>query len=161
MVKLASSLCIYCSESYEIDTYKLPAKPIGLSRQGLLPGRLQLPWPIEIDPARIRFAGIRLVPMTTLFLSGATVGLALPVVWRYQWSSLLGAALNLLLPSLGLASITFLLLVAHQLSRAFDRDLAGIDAVVGPTAARCLHLAVLRSARTLHRPGAAAHAESV
>ncbi|MFZ3221274.1 MAG: ABC transporter permease, partial [Rhodoferax sp.] len=51
--------------------------------------------------------------------------------WRYLWSRPLGAALNLLLLSLGLASITFLLLVNHQLNRAFDRDLAGIDAVVG------------------------------
>jgi len=51
--------------------------------------------------------------------------------WRYLWSRPLGAALNVLLLSLGLASITFLLLVAHQLSRAFDRDLAGIDVVVG------------------------------
>ena len=32
---------------------------------------------------------------------------------------------------MGLASITFLLLVAHQVERAFDRDLAGIDVVVG------------------------------
>ena len=51
--------------------------------------------------------------------------------WRYLWSRPLGAALNVLLLSLGLASITFLLLIAHQLGRAFDRDLAGIDVVVG------------------------------
>ena len=51
--------------------------------------------------------------------------------WRYLWSMPLAAALNLLLLSLGLASITFLLLVSHQLSRAFERDLAGIDVVVG------------------------------
>jgi len=51
--------------------------------------------------------------------------------WRYLWSRPLGAALNVLLLSLGLASINFLLLVAHQLGRAFDRDLAGIDVVVG------------------------------
>ena len=36
-----------------------------------------------------------------------------------------------LLLSLGLASITFLLLVGHQLHKAFERDLAGIDVVVG------------------------------
>jgi putative ABC transport system permease protein len=36
-----------------------------------------------------------------------------------------------LLLSLGLASITFLLLVSAQLSQAFDKDLAGIDVVVG------------------------------
>lgn len=51
--------------------------------------------------------------------------------WRYLWSRPLAAALNLLLLSLGLASITFLLLVSHQLSHAFERDLAGIDVVVG------------------------------
>lgn len=51
--------------------------------------------------------------------------------WRYLWSRPLGAALNLLLLSLGLASITFLLLVSFQLNRAFDKDLAGIDLVVG------------------------------
>jgi putative ABC transport system permease protein len=51
--------------------------------------------------------------------------------WRYLWSRPLGAALNVLLLSLGLASITFLLLVSFQLSRAFERDLAGIDVVVG------------------------------
>ena len=57
--------------------------------------------------------------MKTLFLA-----------WRYLWSRPLGAALNLLL-SLGLASVTFLLLVSHQLNTAFERDLAGIDVVVG------------------------------
>lgn len=51
--------------------------------------------------------------------------------WRYLWSRPLAAALNLLLLSLGLASITFLLLVSHQINQAFDRDLAGIDVVVG------------------------------
>lgn len=51
--------------------------------------------------------------------------------WRYLWSRPLGAALNVLLLSLGLGSITFLLLVGIQLSKAFDRDLAGIDVVVG------------------------------
>ncbi len=51
--------------------------------------------------------------------------------WRYLWSRPLGAALNLLLLSLGLASISFLLLVSHQLNKAFERDLQGIDVVVG------------------------------
>ena len=51
--------------------------------------------------------------------------------WRYLWSRPLGAALNVLLLSLGLASITFLLLVSYQLDRAFEKDLAGIDVVVG------------------------------
>ena len=51
--------------------------------------------------------------------------------WRYLWSRPLAAALNLLLLSLGLASMTFLLLVSHQIDSAFERDLAGIDVVVG------------------------------
>ncbi len=55
----------------------------------------------------------------------------LALSWHYLWSRPLGAALNVLLLSLGLASITFLLLVGHQLSQAFERDLAGIDVVVG------------------------------
>lgn len=55
----------------------------------------------------------------------------LALAWRYLWARPLGAALNVLLLSLGLASITFLLLVSAQLAKAFDRDLAGIDVVVG------------------------------
>ena len=51
--------------------------------------------------------------------------------WRYLWSRPLAAGLNVLLLSLGLASLTFVLLVSHQISRAFERDLAGIDVVVG------------------------------
>ena len=58
--------------------------------------------------------------MTTIFFA-----------WRYLWSRPLAAALNLLLLTLGLASITFLLLVGHQINKAFERDLAGIDVVVG------------------------------
>ena len=55
----------------------------------------------------------------------------LVLAWRYLWSRPLGAALNVLLLSLGLASITFLMLIGFQLAKAFDRDLAGIDVVVG------------------------------
>jgi putative ABC transport system permease protein len=55
----------------------------------------------------------------------------LTLAWTYLWSRPLAAALNLLLLSLGLASITFVLLVSHQLGRAFERDLQGIDLVVG------------------------------
>lgn len=51
--------------------------------------------------------------------------------FRYLWSRPLATLLNLLLMALGLASITFVLLVADQVERAFERDLAGIDAVVG------------------------------
>jgi putative ABC transport system permease protein len=50
---------------------------------------------------------------------------------RYLFSRPLAAGLNLLLLSLGLAAITFVLLTRAQIDRAFDRDLAGIDAVVG------------------------------
>jgi len=55
----------------------------------------------------------------------------LSLAWRYLWSRPTAAVLNLLLLSLGLASITFLLLLGHQLERAFERDLSGIDLVVG------------------------------
>ena len=55
----------------------------------------------------------------------------LSLAWTYLWSRPLSAALNLLLLSLGLASITFLLLVGDQLNKAFERDLKGIDVVVG------------------------------
>ena len=51
--------------------------------------------------------------------------------WQFLWSRPLAAALNLLLLSLGLASITLVLLVNHQIHQAFARDLAGIDVVVG------------------------------
>jgi putative ABC transport system permease protein len=51
--------------------------------------------------------------------------------WRYLWSRPLAAGLNVLLLSLGLASIAFVLLASHQITRAFERDLAGIDVVVG------------------------------
>ena len=51
--------------------------------------------------------------------------------WRYLWSRPLAAGLNLLLLTLGLASITFVLLASQQITRAFKRDLAGIDVVVG------------------------------
>ena len=55
----------------------------------------------------------------------------LRLAWRYLWARPLGALLNLVLLALGLGSITFLLLVTHQLESAFERDLAGIDLVVG------------------------------
>jgi putative ABC transport system permease protein len=51
--------------------------------------------------------------------------------WRYLWARPLAATLNVVLLSLGLASIAFLLLVAQRVEAAFDRDLAGIDVVVG------------------------------
>lgn len=51
--------------------------------------------------------------------------------FRYLWSRPLAAGLNLLLLTLGLASVTLVLLVSEQVDRAFERDLAGIDLVVG------------------------------
>ena len=53
------------------------------------------------------------------------------IAFRYLWSRPLSAALNLLLLALGLASITFVWITSEQMDRAFDRDLAGIDVVVG------------------------------
>ena len=55
----------------------------------------------------------------------------LSIAWRYLLARPLAASLNLLLLTLGLGSITFLLLVSTQLEQAFERDLAGIDVVVG------------------------------
>ncbi len=55
----------------------------------------------------------------------------LTLAWTYLWSRPLAVTLNLLLLSLGLACITFLLLVSNQLDKAFERDLQGIDLVVG------------------------------
>jgi putative ABC transport system permease protein len=51
--------------------------------------------------------------------------------WRYLWSRPLAASLNLLLLTLGLAAITFVMLASHQITQAFERDVAGIDVVVG------------------------------
>ena len=55
----------------------------------------------------------------------------LALSFRYLWSRPLATLLNLLLLTLGLASITFVLLTSEQIDRAFERDLAGIDLVVG------------------------------
>ena len=53
------------------------------------------------------------------------------LAWRYLWARPLAAVLNLLLLTLGLASITFVVVVGDQVTRAFQRDLAGVDLVVG------------------------------
>jgi putative ABC transport system permease protein len=55
----------------------------------------------------------------------------LSLSWRYLWSRPLATALNLLLLALGLASMAFVLIARDQVDRAFERDLAGIDVVVG------------------------------
>lgn len=51
--------------------------------------------------------------------------------WRYLWSRPLATVLNLLLLTLALASMAFVLIAQDQIDRAFERDLQGIDAVVG------------------------------
>jgi putative ABC transport system permease protein len=51
--------------------------------------------------------------------------------FKYLWSRPLAAGLNVLLLALGVASITFVFLVSSQIDRAFERDLKGIDVVVG------------------------------
>ena len=51
--------------------------------------------------------------------------------WRYLWSRPLQAGLNLLLLALGLAVVTLVLLVGTQIDRGFERDVQGIDMVVG------------------------------
>ena len=51
--------------------------------------------------------------------------------WRYLWFRPLQAGLNLLLLTMGLAMITLVLLVGTQIDRGFERDVQGIDMVVG------------------------------
>ncbi len=53
------------------------------------------------------------------------------LAWHYLAARPLAAALNVLLLALGLALMCFLLLVQHQVQTAFERDLQGIDVVVG------------------------------
>lgn len=55
----------------------------------------------------------------------------LALAWRYLWARPLATVLHLVLLTLGLASICFMVLVTAQVDRAFQRDLAGIDVVVG------------------------------
>ncbi len=51
--------------------------------------------------------------------------------WAFLWSRPLETLLNLLLLALGLAAVTFVLLVSEQVDEAMHRDLTGIDLVVG------------------------------
>lgn len=51
--------------------------------------------------------------------------------FKYLCSRPLAAGLNLLLLALGVASITLVLLTSSQIDHAFERDLKGIDVVVG------------------------------
>lgn len=53
------------------------------------------------------------------------------LAWRYLWARPLVAVLNLALLALGVAAMSFVTLVADQVERSVQRDLAGIDLVVG------------------------------
>ena len=53
------------------------------------------------------------------------------LAWRFLWARPLAAALNLALLALGVAAMVFLLVVDAQVERSLQRDLAGIDLVVG------------------------------
>lgn len=53
------------------------------------------------------------------------------LAWAYLLARPMGTVLNLLLMTLGVAAMSFVLLVSHQVERSFQRDVAGIDLVVG------------------------------
>ena len=53
------------------------------------------------------------------------------LAWRYLWARPLVAALNLALLALGVAAMSFVVIVGEQVERSVQRDLAGIDLVVG------------------------------
>lgn len=53
------------------------------------------------------------------------------LAWRWLWSSPLTTGLNLLMLSLGFGAIVLLALVSEQIEAQAQRDLAGIDLVVG------------------------------
>ena len=53
------------------------------------------------------------------------------LAWRFLWARPLVAALNLALLTLGVAAMVFLLVVGAQVERSLQRDVAGIDLVVG------------------------------
>jgi putative ABC transport system permease protein len=51
--------------------------------------------------------------------------------WRYAWSKPLSAALNVLVLALGLGSLAVILMAQQRVQQALERDVAGIDVVVG------------------------------
>ncbi len=53
------------------------------------------------------------------------------LAWTYLWSRPLGTALNIILLSLGLGAMALVVNLQDQVDHAFERDLAGIDVVVG------------------------------
>lgn len=55
----------------------------------------------------------------------------LNLAWRYLWSRPMTAGLNLLMMVLGFAAMAFVFSAREQIDRMFERDLVGIDAVIG------------------------------
>ncbi|KJS77016.1 MAG: multidrug ABC transporter substrate-binding protein [Comamonadaceae bacterium BICA1-1] len=55
----------------------------------------------------------------------------LSLSWRYLWSRPLATVLNLLLLTLGVTAMAFVLSAREQITHSFERDLSGIDAVIG------------------------------
>lgn len=53
------------------------------------------------------------------------------LAWQFLWARPWVAALNLAMLALGVAAMTLVIQVSHQLGRAVVRDLSGIDLVVG------------------------------
>ena len=53
------------------------------------------------------------------------------LAWRYLWARPLVAALNLALLALGVGAMSFVVVVSEQIERSVQRDLAGVDLVVG------------------------------
>jgi len=55
----------------------------------------------------------------------------LTLSWRYAWSKPLSAVLNVLVLALGLGSLAVILMAQQRVQQALERDVAGIDVVVG------------------------------
>ena len=51
--------------------------------------------------------------------------------WHYAWSKPLSAVLNVLVLALGLGSLAVILMAQQRVQQALERDVAGIDVVVG------------------------------
>jgi putative ABC transport system permease protein len=51
--------------------------------------------------------------------------------WHYAWSKPLSAVLNVLVLALGLGSLAVILMAHQRVQQALERDVAGIDVVVG------------------------------
>lgn len=60
-----------------------------------------------------------------------SIVITLSYAWRMLFARPGAALLNVLLIALGVATMTVLLLVSTQMERSFERDLAGVDVVVG------------------------------